>query len=304
MLSKILAVTAFILLAQSAFSLTINDINKAIDAKGANWKAGKTSVWSIPIEGKMEMMGAPSVQEKEFAFHVPKNGSKDIPSKLDWRNKNGMNYMSPVTNQGRCGSCVAFAAVGVLEGQINASNGWPGLNMDFSEQQLFGCGGGSCNRGWYPGSAASYLKKNGVVDEACLPYTSGSTGENVSCSAACSNASSRKTRILSYQMVGGWFSSDSDVMKALQDGPLLGTMTVYEDFIAYTGGVYEHVTGGRLGGHAITLVGYDNVENYWIVRNSWGANWGEGGYFRIRMGDSSGVGNSCYKMNIDPYGGF
>ena len=63
--------------------------------------------------------------------------------------------------------------------------------------------------------------------------------------------------------------------------------TVYADFMSYSGGIYEHVTGGVRGGHAVKIVGW-GVEggiNYWICANSWGTSWGEEGFFRIKMGE-------------------
>ena len=61
-------------------------------------------------------------------------------------------------------------------------------------------------------------------------------------------------------------------------------MKVYEDFQHYVGGVYRHVAGGVLGGHCISLVGYDDGEGFWIAKNSWSASWGEQGFFRIAYG--------------------
>jgi C1A family cysteine protease len=82
------------------------------------------------------------------------------------------------------------------------------------------------------------------------------------------------------------------------------TMLVYEDFIFYKGGVYKHVTGEQLGGHAITLVGWDDQDQAWIVRNSWGEGWGEEGYFRIAYSDSSGVGNQTWGIQVPSPKGF
>ena len=77
----------------------------------------------------------------------------------------------------------------------------------------------------------------------------------------------------------------------LLDGPIVAAFDVYEDFRDYTGGIYEHVWGDYLGGHAVAIVGYNDAENYWIVKNSWGTGWGENGWFRIRYG----------QCNIDSY---
>ncbi len=67
--------------------------------------------------------------------------------------------------------------------------------------------------------------------------------------------------------------------------------TVYEDFMSYKGGVYHHVTGKQLGGHAVKIVGWG--ENFWIVANSWGTSWGEQGFFNIQFGDS-GIDSAVY----------
>jgi hypothetical protein len=72
---------------------------------------------------------------------------------------------------------------------------------------------------------------------------------------------------------------------ALANGPMLAAFDVYQDFFSYKGGVYHHTWGDSVGGHAVAIVGYDSAERYWIVKNSWGANWGENGYFRIGFGE-------------------
>ncbi|MBF0298637.1 MAG: hypothetical protein HQK51_07955 [Oligoflexia bacterium] len=285
-------------------NLTLNEINKAIEEQGANWKAENNIIWDVDRATQIQMMGAPIKPIDEFIFIQNNLSTEGVPSHLDWGNVNGINYMSPVTNQGKCGSCVAFAAVATLEGQLNVTNGWPGFNMNFSEQHLFSCGGGGCDSGWYPSSAASYIKKTGVPDEACFPYASGAMGADYRCSQTCSNAAQRSFKISDYKTIGGWGSSSTqELINALQTGPLLATMTVYEDFMAYTSGVYQHVTGDVLGGHAVTLVGYDNTSKYWIVKNSWSEDWGEKGYFRIKMDDDSNVGPGSIKFNFSPFVG-
>jgi C1A family cysteine protease len=74
--------------------------------------------------------------------------------------------------------------------------------------------------------------------------------------------------------------------QALADkGPFEATMTVYTDFFYYSGGIYRYTWGEEEGGHAITIVGYDDNGGYWIAKNSWGISWGEGGWFRIAYGE-------------------
>jgi len=202
-----------------------------------------------------------------------------LPTHFDWRQQNGYNWMTPVKNQGGCGSCVAFGAVGALEGQLKIQANKPSWNIDLSEQHLFSCGGGKCSMGWYLSSALNYLQQYGTPDEACSPYKA----TDAACSGSCSDWQSRAYKIASWS----WVSTSPEAIEAaLQNGPLLARFDVYYDFFSYTGGVYHHTSGNLAGGHAIAIVGYDSVERYWIVKNSWGSGWGESGYFRIGFGEA------------------
>ena len=68
-------------------------------------------------------------------------------------------------------------------------------------------------------------------------------------------------------------------------GPVTGCFLVYQDFFSYRSGVYRHVSGALRGGHCVALVGYDDTQGCWIAKNSWGAGWGDGGFFRIAYGE-------------------
>jgi uncharacterized repeat protein (TIGR02543 family) len=85
------------------------------------------------------------------------------------------------------------------------------------------------------------------------------------------------------------------------NGPLVAGFTVYADFYyGYNGGVYhwDHVSQA-VGGHAVVIVGYDSNEQYWIVKNSWSANWGENGYFKIRFGEA-GIESYVASVRVNP----
>jgi hypothetical protein len=209
--------------------------------------------------------------------------SAALPTHFEWTQKDGQNWMTSVKNQGGCGSCVAFAAVGALEGQLKIQANSPSWSIDLSEQHLFSCGGGTCSEGWYISSALNYLQQYGTPDEACSPYQ-GQSGSG-SCSNSCPDWQSRASKISSWSWVA---NNTSAVEAALMNGPLVAGFTVYADFYSgYTGGVYhwDHVSQA-VGGHAIVIVGYDSNEQYWIVKNSWGSNWGENGYFKIGFGEA------------------
>ena len=206
--------------------------------------------------------------------------SAALPTHFDWTQKDGQNWMTSVKDQKSCGSCVAFGAVAVTEAQFRIAANNPSWSLDLSEQHLFSCGGGSCNWGWTITGALNRLQNYGTPDEACSPYQSGD-GNDRSCPTRCSDGSDWQSR--AFKILGwNWIDSTaSSIEAALMNGPLVAGFDVYTDFFYYAGGVYHHTWGAYQGGHAITIVGYDSNERYWIVKNSWGATWGENGYFKI-----------------------
>ena len=275
---------------QVSAAVNVAQVQKQIQAQNAGWTAKSTWVSELPAADVARMMGSKA--------EVPNNlDYSDVYSKsvtaetVDWRNKDGVNWLGAVMNQGNCGSCVAFAAIATLEAQLSINSATPWLRPQLSPQALFACGGGSCDRGWYPSSAASYIKSKGVIDNACAPYTMGSDGKDVACSQFCANQAQRTLKIAGSNNPGGWFGSAAKVKEALKKGPLMTTMTVYEDFLTYSGGVYKSVSNRSVGGHAVSLVGFSDEGKYWIVRNSWGADWGENGFVRVAWDDKSGIGS-------------
>jgi len=278
-----------------AFSLTLDQVQKAlVQHPEAHWSAGNTGVTvDTQKESPFGLAASYVNQQMLVSPDVFRITPKGLPTSIDWRNKDGVNWLTPVRDQGRCGSCVAFAAIGTLEGEYNIAAKSSGLNVDFSEQDLFSHIG-YCGYGSMPFLALMQLEYRGVPDEACYPYASGRLGENQPESGACADRDARTVKIATYDSVGA-----SQLKAALQLGPVMTTMTVYDDFMFYQGGVYKHVTGGVAGGHAVAIVGYDDAAQAWIVRNSWGTGWGEGGYFRIAYDDDSGVGSDNYAIRLD-----
>ncbi len=287
----------------SAKALNPAALQKLLKESNAGWKARETSVSRLsPSEQKMKL-GAEVDNEVVFSF-APQKQRPAYPSSWDWRSKDGVNYMSNLMDQGRCGSCVAFAVIGALETQMNITYKTPTSPWAMSPQHLFSCGGGGCETGWTVGSAMSFLKDDGVPEENCFPYVSGLQGEDIACSKTCKDAGEKSFKISSWNQPTFIFNSSDKIKQALMSGPLVATLTVYEDFFFYGSGVYKHATGDVAGGHAVMLVGWSDAEKAWIGRNSWGPNWGEEGYFKIAYSDSSGLGNSTYRMSLPALDGF
>jgi C1A family cysteine protease len=280
-------------LTANAASLKIQNLNRLIEKNHAGWIARETSVSNLSPSETKNLFGSLDIPEVSENFEDRSLLGNDA---LDWRNMNGTNWLGPVMNQGNCGSCVAFATVATFEAQFRITAGLPWLVPNFSTQQLFSCGGGACNYGWTPGAAASFLKSGGIVDAACSPYRSGSSSEDVACKEiTCNNRKERTYKIADYNTPSSIFSGSSAKVKAaLKKGPLVTTMKVYDDFTSYGGGIYKSVSNKVEGGHAISIIGYNDQERYWIIRNSWGPDWGEGGFARISYDDKSGVSISTW----------
>ena len=201
------------------------------------------------------------------------------PSSFDWRNFEGKDYTTPIRDQGKCSSSVAFATVALMESMIKIANKDPKLQPDLSEAYLFPRGGGKCESG------AQFVRmlmgaESGVCDELCSPYAGDWK--------PCPDFKSRLTAITSYKTI---FSPEQAKAHIASTGPLMSGLSVYADFFDHDGGIYSQDYGDFVGNHAVLIVGYDEGENCWIGKNSWGPAWGEGGWFRIKQGEC-GIGSA------------
>lgn len=277
-------------------SQTITQVNEAIYNANANWQAGGSFIAEMPMDEFVSLLGADLTAPNEMDLWTP-NSTIELPDRFDWRSIEGQyNFVTPVKYQGRCGSCVAFGCIAGIESGIRVREQDPNLEVDLSEQHAFNCTFFSgCNMGSNASSLLSTVKSQGVVDEDCFPYMSGGTGFDYGCNDACAGAASRAFKIAGYSSI--WGGVDAIKQAMLQFGPLPATFYVYEDFKYYVSGVYEHVFGPMLGGHQILLIGWENDNECWIVKNSWSESFGEDGFFRIKW-NSAGISSDVTKLNI------
>jgi cathepsin F len=220
--------------------------------------------------------------------------SNDTPEAYDWRD---YGRVSGVKDQLSCGSCYAFATCGNLEGLYAANRG---VLKTFSEQFLVDCdtGDSGCNGGLMQ-FTFNWLKNNGIMYEADYPYT----GEKGTCKSDSSKYAD--FQITGYEKLGNWWTVYSCVDETkvrdflLKTGPVAISLnaTPLFDYVSGIIDVSKDDCGKDGINHAVTLVGYGTDAttglDYWIIKNSWGKEWGESGYFRMRRGAGT-CGCNCY----------
>jgi len=195
------------------------------------------------------------------------------PSSFDWRN---YGVVTAARDQGRCGSCWAFAVVGVMESKIAIAGG---PLYDLSEQQQVSCNQymAGCCGGSY--TALQYWYTNNPVEELCTGYddfTTSCSQPEVTCGRfSCTGVPYNSSGLFTIN------TNDVEAVKTsiLQDGPAYFRFDVHSDFYTYwssavPGSVYTETVSGYVGGHAILIIGWDDAKQAWLCKNSWGANAG------------------------------
>jgi len=206
---------------------------------------------------------------------------RHLPPSLDWRTRGAVN---PVLDQGACGSCYSFSAVGAMEGAWAIKHS---QLLQVSQQEIVDCsflyGNAGCNGG-LPDTVFEYVISNGgISDAASSPYT----GVEGPC-----YTSNPVMTISDYVNVA---TDEISLLAAVAIGPVsVGIQANHMAFQYYSGGVFSDASCGTYLDHAVLIVGYgtDSISglDYWIVRNSWGSGWGESGYIRmIRNTNSCGI---------------
>lgn len=217
-----------------------------------------------------------SIGPKNATIHETRPAAQSI----DW---NAKGALTPIKNQGQCGSCWAFSATEQLESQYFQKYG---SLKELAPQQVVscdttcaGCGGGNPIEAW------GYVYQfGGQEQKAAYPYTSGTTGQT----GACKSNSAAVVEDVgeTYTLVSQSPSQEANMLVQIEVSP----MSVCVDatlWQTYTGGVITASSGcGTSIDHAVQATGYNAAGNYWIVRNSWGTSWGENGFVWVEYGSN------------------
>ncbi len=247
-------------------------LNARNQARGWAWVGGVTPLARLPAAAQSRCLGllnrmpsrAPQVEAA-----TPRGWL--FPDKLDYRERG---LVSPVRDQGQCGSCWAFASVGALESQTMLGGV---REVDLSEQQMlccntmqYGCGGGLFD------GAFEVMEQQGAVLESCFPYAA---QDALPCKQDCTN---RVKAAFSFSVPSfGWDAMVKTLLWTV--GPLPVSLYATDDFMQYKSGVFEgEAPPGH--NHAVLLCGWDDDLEAWLIKNSWGEDWGMQGAAWVKYG--------------------
>lgn len=276
----------------------IDRINQNIKDLGQFWVAGETSISRLSYQEQKSMFGGrvPNFQGFEYyvggVFVLLGTSSKNLsqqesqfPREFSWRDRNGEDWVTPVKNQGGCGSCVPFGITAATELLVNLYFNQH-LDYDLSEQNIVSCLSGSCTDGWTVIGALDFIKKSGIVWEDCFPYTS----SDLECSSICKDPSERIN-------IASWDSyiNEEHKKREIIKGATVGQIVSWDHVAQIIG--YKVIEAGDhlfVGGYDTTSyisIDQDNPligETAWLCKNSWGESWGNNGYGYI-VGDEQGI---------------
>jgi cathepsin B len=302
-------------LVAGAEAASLAEIAAEVNAKATTWTAQAPEKFQDTEEVKA-YLGAYLPGDAKYESVGPErtdfDSSVQLPASFDsaeqWPQ---CSVISNVRDQSSCGSCWAFGSVSSFESRACIATG---KDVKYSpEQTAFcfnynGCGGG--NNVWRDfqsegvvtggdytdtqgGTCSRYSLKpcahHVPADEKYQPCPS-SEYPSPSCPGSCESGYSKSfSADKMYAATTASYRGEQNIMQDLvEHGPMYVSFSVYGDFPTYKSGVYTHTSGSYLGGHAVTLVGYGELDGqkYWKIKNSWNENWGNNGHFLIARGNN------------------
>uniref|UniRef100_A0A8C4QDN2 Cathepsin B n=1 Tax=Eptatretus burgeri TaxID=7764 RepID=A0A8C4QDN2_EPTBU len=244
-----------------------NEMVQYVNHLNTTWKAGH-NFEGVPLGYVKHLCGTilhgprQPVRQLRFQPELP----KEFDSRTAWPR---CPTIREIRDQGICGSCWAFGAVESISDRFCIHSKGK-VNVHIAAEDLLSCCdscGMGCNGG-FPASAWEFWTRSGLVTGGNYASKQGEKSYSIS-----SNEEQIRTEIY-------------------LNGPVEADFSVYGDFLHYKSGVYQHVAGSLMGGHAIRLLGFgeEGGTPYWLAANSWNTDWGDGGFFKILRGhDECGI---------------
>eukprot|EP01104_Vermistella_antarctica_P012634 TRINITY_DN3700_c0_g1_i1.p1 TRINITY_DN3700_c0_g1~~TRINITY_DN3700_c0_g1_i1.p1 ORF type:complete len:430 (-),score=77.40 TRINITY_DN3700_c0_g1_i1:105-1394(-) len=281
-------------------------VDRVNNAPASTWTAHMSPRFEdISVEEASRMMGGMTLPARTVPKSLRRNtihsSAADrlgLPKAFDSREQ-WPTCIHPIRNQGVCGSCWAHGSSESASDRMCIATGGK-TNVVLSPQYLnscdfsdFGCSGGSFDHPW------EFIVDRGLPADECVPYLSGNTSDvTEACPSQCTNASYAGNLTMHQAQSCHPVGPDPVAiqLEIMTNGPVTADFLVYNDFILYSSGVYQHINGTILGGHAIKVIGWGVSSDglpFWTVANSWGTAWGESGFFNILRGsDECGIESS------------
>ena len=250
-----------------------------VNGKNLSYVLGHNQFSGMDSEDFRQYLGYSGVPMERVFNNPDSEPTVLISEEVNWVKKGAV---TDVKDQGQCGSCWSFSTTGALEGAYFVKYG----NLEtFSEQQLVDCdsfkNGGrdmGCNGGLMD-HAFTWIEKNGgLCSETDYPYVSGETKTAGTCKKTCKVVENSKVA----SFVDVTPSSDIAMMTALSQQPVsIAIEADQREFQLYKSGIFTGVCGNKLD-HGVLVIGYG--PDYYLVKNSWGLSWGDGGYIKLGLG--------------------
>ncbi|CAH1391323.1 unnamed protein product [Nezara viridula] len=272
--------------------MKIDEHNKRYEQGLVSYKLSMNHFGDLTNEEFRLMMNRLDVRKPQLSFFTYfETKNITLPESVDWRERGAV---TPVKDQGKCGACWSFSSTGALEAQHFLKTG---RLIPLSEQNLIDCseeyGNDGCDGGLMDFAFQYVVDNNGIDTENSYPYE----GPVADCRY---NTTSVGTSATGYVII-----PEGDE-RALEEavatiGPIsAGVDASHTSFQFYSGGLYHEKYCTQSVDHAVLVVGYGTDEKgqeYWIIKNSWNATWGEGGYIRLARNQ----GNHCGVTNRASY---
>lgn len=247
----------------------------------------------------------------QLVITKPIQATHDLPAEFNWKDIDGVDWTTSAKNQGNCGSCWDFAALGALESRIKISEECSVIHPDLSEQYVLSCLPAAANNygqgclGGTPYGAYYYILNttsegnyvNGIIPESCFPYQA---SHMISCEEKCDDWMDHLIPLtgcnVTFLGLGYATKENTDILKTLlyEEGPIAVALNVTSEFINYWSIHHSpdnyfpdtHEPWGNRLNHLVVLVGWKDdpdIKNggYWIVKNSWDTEWGYDGFFNL-----------------------
>lgn len=307
----------FTLLVAPAIAVDFKEIVDHVNSLSTTWTATVPKFESV--EAVKKLLGTDAVENERLVASLPESETPniDLPNDFDVRSNwpSCASVTGDIRDQSACGSCWAHGSTESFNDRYCIATG--STTLLSTEDALANSGAGSCNGG-QPTSVLNWIAKVGVVSggdytdigksTTCAPYSLPTcqhhnwkppTPEHPACpdkgyptpkSFSSCKESGYATSFAQDKVKGGSAYSikgESNIQSEIaQFGSVSAVFYVYDDLPAYESGVYHHVSGSFLGGHAVAIIGWgiEDGTPYWLIKNSWNTDWGDKGLFKIKRG--------------------